>query len=105
MTDYSEAGRGEPYFRDCVQRLADVMVQKLMQHRDRPGWDDNDPEWLLGRMTEEGRELAGAVKAWIEARYSRYATAEQIAAASRRVREEAADVANFCMMVAEVCHD
>jgi len=76
--------------REEVQEFAESMELELMKHDDRPGWKDCDPFWLLGRLNEEVRELEIVLKD--PTRDGRVT----------QIREEAADVGNFAMMIADV---
>lgn len=74
-----------------VTVFAEAMRAKLEQHRaekgGREGWWDDDPMGLANRVAEELRELRGALIL--------------MSPDPRRVLEEAADVANMAMMVAD----
>lgn len=75
-----------------VLAFAKRMEAKLDLNRhkgDREGWIDDSARALLKRLREETKELARALDG----------------AESRRERapDEAADVANFAMMIADVC--
>lgn len=69
-----------------VGAFAVIMEQTLRKHDDRPGWKDCDAEVLLARLYEEVNELASAINT-----------------GSSTVPKESADVANFAMMIADVC--
>jgi hypothetical protein len=82
--------------RESVRWFAEHMERKLREHDDRPGWIGCDADWLLERMKEERKELTAALR--------------QLAASDGdartnvlvlRVINEAADVANFAMMIAD----
>lgn len=65
------------------------MERKLSKNRhkgDREGWVDESSDWLLGRLKEELSELRKAA----------------LNGTDEDVRGEAADVANFAMMIADV---
>lgn len=68
------------------------MVDALVANDDKGGWDDCSPEYLCDRLRQEVAELE---------REARNAYADLSARRARRVIEEAADVANFAMMIAE----
>ena len=68
-----------------VLRFAEVMELKLLENSHKQGWGQLSPKWLLNRLRQETRELEGALKT---------GTPELIA-------REAADVANFAMMIAD----
>lgn len=70
-----------------VQRFAEQMEAKLREndHKGSCGWQSCSRGYLLRRLATEIRELRAVVKS---------GKADQVAA-------EAADVANFCMMLAE----
>jgi NTP pyrophosphatase (non-canonical NTP hydrolase) len=71
--------------RPKVMAFAQAMEERLAEHDSRPGWE-NAPYWfLLSRLIEEIGELAIAMRG----------------ATSMSVLREAADVANFCMMIAD----
>ena len=69
--------------RASVRRFAREMEERLLDNDDKGGWDDCPPRWLLTRLREETKELAAAIR-------------EKNADA---IQEEAADVANFAMMI------
>lgn len=71
-----------------VLAFAHIMEQKLRENDHKSHWSDCAPSWLLGRLREETTELAGAIG-------SGYKSPEHIG-------REAADVANFAMMIADV---
>ena len=73
--------------RSEVLEFATIMEKKLAEHDDRPGWKHCTPEWLLDRLLEEVMEL----------RWSVLGNGED------DIPREAADVANFAMMLADVC--
>lgn len=82
--------------RPWVNAFADEMEAKLEQNRhkgDREGWSSDAPLELMRRLKEEARELEAALR-WPRALPSD--------ADKQRIREEAADVANFAMMIADV---
>ena len=80
----------QPFEREAVRRFAEQMEINLRKHDDRPGWNNGacDPYWLLNRARDELDELEAAMRNPV----GRVA----------HVVEEAADVGNFCMMIAEV---
>ncbi len=70
--------------RQSVGRFANRMEQRLQANAHKGGWMDEDPYWLMKRLLEEVGELQKALEkghGW---------------------DREAADVANFAMMVSEV---
>jgi NTP pyrophosphatase (non-canonical NTP hydrolase) len=81
--------------RGVVLRFAVEMEKKLAENDHKGGWDDCEPEWLLKRLREETRELAKLVRAEPNDRVASLETATQVA-------REAADVANFAMMIAHL---
>lgn len=84
--------------RPLVNALADEMERKLRKHdnsRGKLGWQDDQPPDLLVRLREEANELEIAVRQYIGSAESEASRAE--------VLSEAADVANFAMMVADQC--
>jgi NTP pyrophosphatase (non-canonical NTP hydrolase) len=81
-----------------VLAFAQAMEVELRENDGKGGWEDCGTEWLLHRMTEERRELTEAVK---RRHAALGATSKRETAAA--VLSEAADVANFAMMIADVC--
>ncbi|MFA5744540.1 MAG: hypothetical protein WC936_07030 [Candidatus Nanoarchaeia archaeon] len=71
--------------RPSVLRFAQLMEKNLRAHDDKGGWDNCNVIWLVERMQEELVELEDAM----------------IAGAPDDIDDEAADVANFLMMIAE----
>lgn len=75
-----------------VTKFVELMRLKLEKNRHKPGWKKDDPLALFKRLLEEATELYDAVVL----RGNDYHAAEAIGL-------EAADVANFAMMIADVC--
>lgn len=73
------------YLRPEVLAFARLMEQQLRAIDHKPGWQNDTPKALMQRLDEEVQELDEAL---IHSR-------EQIA-------KEAADVANFALMIADV---
>jgi hypothetical protein len=69
-----------------IFRFAEAMAQELSNNRDKGGWQGCSLKWLINRARQELSELENVVK-------NHYPP--------DRVLSEAADVANFCMMVAD----
>jgi NTP pyrophosphatase (non-canonical NTP hydrolase) len=69
--------------RTDVQTFAAAMERTLKRHDDRPGWEEESPQYLFDRLQEEYEELLEANE--------KYPTP--------RVMNELVDVANFCMML------
>jgi hypothetical protein len=97
LQDQLNEGRGtaRPRWRIEVVAFADAMERKLRENDHKGHWDDCQVEYLLRRLREETKELATVAGD----RDARSLTNEEEAA----VVNEAADVANFAMMVADVC--
>ena len=83
--------------RPAVVRFAVVMEQMLRDNDHKGGWEDDGWEYLWERIKDETSELEEACEQADEACGS-----EEHRDAWKRVREEAADVANMAMMVADV---
>lgn len=84
-----------------VEAFSKEMESKLQDniHKGgREGWEDDYPEDLLSRLKEEVSELEEALRL----RNSLPLGASSPAMTSR-ITKEAADVANFAMMIADVC--
>lgn len=71
------------------------MQAKLDANADKGGWHDDSPRSLLKRVREETEELAEVLEE------SRRAPSWDYAGFKERVRDEAADIANMAMMVAD----
>lgn len=71
--------------RDSVQWFAQIMESKLQENDDKGGWDGCDLQYLSMRLTQERKELASAIKSGDK----------------EKIIKECADVANFCMMIAD----
>jgi NTP pyrophosphatase (non-canonical NTP hydrolase) len=81
----AEGGEGMITLRPEVRIFAEAMELKLSENEHKPGWDWTSPEWLFGRLLDEVEELREAI-------LSNQNT--------HVVTREAADVANFAMMIA-----
>lgn len=71
---------------NALRRFTATMRAKLFANQHKGGWADCDPAWLHHRAEEEMDELAKAI-----------ARGDPDA-----IEAEAADVANFCLMIADV---
>lgn len=76
-----------------VRSFANAMEEKLRANDHKGGWEEMRPEWLTGRLKGEVEELCEAV-------HPAQGPADRF---PDRIIGEAADVANFAMMVADVC--
>lgn len=88
---------------DCrpeVQRFAVLMEQALRDNEHRGGWDGCDADWLLTRLDEEARELHACKT---QAAQESAGDGHWLRDVRRQIADEAADVGNFAMMVADVC--
>jgi len=72
--------------RPSILRFAEVMEQKLARNDWKCGWNNEPQEWLFERLLHEVGELAEAIGKMD----------------SQAIIEEAADVANFAHMIADV---
>ena len=91
--------------RPWVNAFADLMEKKLAQNRhkgDRDGWALDAPLALLKRLKEEVRELEDVLKRQRANQDDGLDHGPTGAAERRAVVGEAADVANFAMMIADV---
>lgn len=80
---------GVPAWRPEVRAFADLMEAQLKANDHKPGWKGDDPNALWSRLSDEALELT-----------------EEVGDSARDpilVGKEAADVANFAMMIADVC--
>lgn len=88
--------------RPQVMAFARLMEAKLRENDHKGGWWHDGTDALLKRLLEETRELAALTEtsgAWCSAPPSAALDAVKRAEVGR----EAADVANFAMMIADVC--
>jgi len=79
-----------------VIRFAAAMEEKLTENDAKGGWQGCTLKWLLNRLRQETSELSNALD-----RASKSTKAKDADA----VLSEAADVANFAMMLAENARD
>ena len=77
--------------RESVQWFAELMENKLRENDYKGGWDNENIYWLWERLRDESSELLAA----IDATRDLYADPINIAL-------EAADIANFAMMIADL---
>lgn len=109
--------------RSVVRAFSRLMLEKLFANDHKPGWRSDDPHDLLRRLDDEVAELRrefvrAAVREEIRdprGRWSRLgpdgqrvtfrvgATTAVDPARLEAIRGEAADVANFAMMIADRC--
>lgn len=80
-------------WRPEVEAFADAMEAQLLANDHKPGWKRDFPSELLRRLKEESTELSRELREWDGSN----------ANSPKRVLKEAADVANFAMMIADVC--
>ena len=108
-----ERGRRRPE----VERFADLMEARLRENDHKGGWSECAPHWLAMRVIEEAAELLYTLDPGTHAAHQFYAARRMLAAACaelnqfgpylkcnatpQRVQHEAADVANFAMMLAD----
>lgn len=86
----------ELYKSYVVPGFSDLMVKALAEHGDRgDNWKDEDEGWLLERAREELEELAIALEKR-DVKGMGY-SCRQV----RNIAHNAADAANFCMMIAD----
>jgi len=83
----------EFYCRPPVRWFACEMERKLRENNHKEGWVGEDTGYLLKRLREETEELKAALGEKNEREWQ-----EPV---SKRIISEAADVANFAMMIAE----
>lgn len=101
--------KADNHLRPEVRAFAHLMEAQLRANDHKPGWKRDDPTALACRAEEELAELKSAVENWSLSRVQgmddigRGADPLSPAERAKIVGEEAADVANFAMMVADVC--
>jgi len=82
-----------------VQAFAELMELKLRKNDDKPGWKNDDPRDLFMRVRDEMVELADAIAEFPVGGAGKMDALD----ASMNVGNETADLANFAMMIADVC--
>lgn len=108
-TNLEEAEKRARELRPEVLAFAHLMERKLRENDHKPGWKRDNPQALLCRIGDETRELALAVAGWganlTQGMDDLGRGADPLSLADRQIRvgREAADVANFAMMVADRC--
>jgi hypothetical protein len=84
--------------RDPIIRFARIMETKLRENDSRrDGWDDCDPIWLFERAEEEMLELKKEITMYM----NHSSLSPKWLSIKERMQREAADVANFCMMISD----
>ena len=78
-----------------VRAFAEAMERKLAANDHKGGWEDCSIDYLIKRLRQETSELLKVAGD----REARTLTNEE----AEKVLNEAADVANFAMMIADVC--
>lgn len=89
-------------WRPEVVAFADLMEAKLRENDHKGGWKTEDAEDLFGRLGAECVELSEAIGLW-RIQDDWRSAALHLPACRKNVAREAADVANFAMMIADVC--
>lgn len=84
-----------------VAAFALGMQEKLNENGHKPGWKEEPVHYLLGRLNEERKELNAEVGEAVRVR-DVVLEDEDLRKLERHVREEAFDVGNFAMMIADV---
>src|SRR5271157_741215 len=85
------------YIRPVVKWFAGEMETKLRNHDDRHGWNDAEMVWLFHRVRDETSELNLVLQEYI----THSSFSPKWSGISKDVISECADVANFCMMIAD----
>lgn len=83
--------------RDPILRFSRIMETKLREHDDRDGWEDCDLVWLFERAEDEMKELKKEITMYM----NHSSLSPKWLVIKERVQREAADVANFCMMMSD----
>ncbi len=99
---FKSIGRREVkgFLRPEVAAFARAMEEKLRKNDHKGGWKDESARSLLERAEDEIKELDLAVTCLRDDECGHYKSEDE---KRQSVRGEAADVANFVMMVADVC--
>jgi len=88
-----------------VAAFAQLMERELRRNDHKGGWKDEPTGYLSRRCGGELQELRAAIQRRHRERMTGFppVDAEKRAALTVEIGEEAADVANFAMMIADVC--
>lgn len=91
-----------------VLAFAQLMERVLQENDHKGGWKECKPDWLVGRIRGEAMELRDLVRDHrIGTAGSTHRLDYRPSYSSPTIRQEiareATDVANFCMMIADVC--
>lgn len=86
--------------RSSVKKFAKAMEAELSANDYKGGWGGDSAGALLRRLGQEVTELRRALNQRVHVKLAA-GRKERIAALRQKVLSEAADVANFAMMVAE----
>ncbi len=78
-------------FRTGLKEFNRVMLRKLIQNGHKGGWEGNGSGALFDRVKEECIELSDYLIAFDKDKNN----------CSRQIIRECADIANFCMMIAD----
>jgi hypothetical protein len=98
-----EKARNGARWRPEVAAFADLMEAQLRANDHKPGWKgESAGADLLPRLHEEADELREALRLWA-AQVAWGSAALYLPQNIAKVGREAADVANFAMMIADVC--
>ena len=81
--------------RPAVRRFAVLMEQALRRNDWKGGWKNEPPSWFFARLLEEAGDLVKACRSSADGNPFRPPDPASVA-------KEAADVANFCMFIADV---
>lgn len=88
-------------WRPEVRAFADLMEAQLRANDHKPGWKDDTDLDLFERLGQESAELLAALRR--NAKRLMWGDSWVMEDTVPRVGAEAADVANFAMMIADVC--
>lgn len=77
--------------RESVKWFSEQMETKLRENDKKGGWDNCNIYWIIKRINEETNELLNAVDLH-----------RDLGATKENIIREAADVANFAMMIADI---
>lgn len=95
-------GEPEMVLRPEVRAFADAMERKLQQNDHKGGWGNMPSSWLFRRLRAEMEELEAVRKTYIDAIEMREPN-KDLSTLREAILSECADVANFAMMIADIC--
>ena len=91
----------EMYYASKTQKFTELMAKRLKENDHKGGWEDCNEAYLLKLLEQEVKELSDVIKNinpfMPESKFPEQTQLKKVAI------REATDVANFALMIADVC--